>query len=266
MSKTKITILTVLAFGVTSIVVIQQRQLSRVTVANQELQHQLEQTLGERDEVGAANERLRSAATRAQSEANELARLRGDVTRLRRALVSGTNSTGTLGASREISSAPPDLRETRLTPFTGTARAALAPGQAMVMGGWPTEAGKRTLALLTPEVDADGNVRIRSTYVQMPEAVLAGPGWEQFQAVTNDASVCGVFTPEQAQQFTEALKAMEGVDVLSSPQVITKSGHQASISIGEGDDSGLSVTLLPVVSADGRSVDFSISNSLQRLR
>jgi hypothetical protein len=266
MNKSHIALLTVLALGVATPLVLQHRQVNRLRAANQELRTELERVRGERDEFSAANERLRSTAAKAQADQNELARLRGDVSRLRRDLASAMNQPTNGATSRAHSSSPPDSAQTRLTPFTGTARVSLEPGQTLVMGGWPTVSGKRTLALMTPEASAggqQGTVVINSVYIQVPEALLSGPGWEQFQAVTKDTiSPSGVFAPGQAKQFLEALQKLEGVDILSSPRVATTSGQRASISIGGSQEAGLQLDLLPVVAADGRTVDLSVTNSI----
>ena len=158
----------------------------------------------------------------------------------------------------------PQLKQARLKPFTGTARDTVPSGHTMVVGGWAIEPGKRVLALLTPVVNGDGSVSINGSYVQVPEDVLGEPGWEQFQAVASDSNVNGTYPPEQAGKFNEMLSGMEGARPLSTPKVITLSGHQATIEIVGGEDFGMAVTLLPVVSADKQSVDLSVTHALHR--
>ncbi len=268
MNKFKAALVVVLAAGVTVPIVVQHRQITRLTKARQELESRLEQSRRERDDLSTASQRLQVAVTQARADTAELTRLRGDIARLRRDLTAITNQTTRFPASRASGTAAPDGSQTNLIAFTGAARASLAPGQTLVVGGWPIQPGKRTLALFTPDAAGPGqpgSILINGIFLQVPEAVLSGPGWEQFQAVTRDASSSGVFDAEQARKFIETLEKMEGVDVLSSPRLTTSSGTAGNIFIGESTGAGFTTTLLPTVAADGRSVDLTVSNSLRRL-
>ena len=215
-------------------------------------------------------------------------RLRGDVTRLRLALAAATNQAPNGARARANEPAAADPGQPRLTTFSGTARASLERGQTLVMGGWPTAPGKRTLLLLTPETATAGDestVVVGGVYAQVPEGMLTEKGREQFHSFAREAlpsgvsalklsqifveavqdrqaSPSGVLAPDQAKLFMEALQKVDGVDILSAPKVATTSGREASISIGDANGSGLNMTLLPVLSADGRTVDLSVSNSL----
>ena len=216
-------------------------------------------------------ERLRGAeaeAKRLHDENRELPRLRGDVARLRRELVAATNQSAQSLPARSVAPAPGVGSDTNAATFTGTARASLAPGQTLVMGGWPLAPGKRTLVLFTPDASATGQagaVVIGGMFVQVPETMLSGPGWERFQAVIKEATGHGIFDAEQTKQFVKVLQTAEGVDILSSPRLATTSGQAGSISIGDANGSGLDTTLIPVLAADGQTVDLTISNSLRNL-
>jgi len=268
MTKAKIAFLALLAVGVSTPIVLQHRNAHRLTIANQNLRDELERLRGERDALNAASEQLRANLARAQTNQNELVRLRGEVTRLRHDLVSVAQQAGNLAKSRADEPKPADPNQTRFTPYTSNARVSLDPGQTLIMGGWPSAAGKRTLALLTPTANADGNqgqVGIESVYVEVPEAVLAGPGWEAFQSASKDAAPNGVFASGQAKQFMAALEKLEGVNILAKPKIATISGNEATIKIGDTEGAGLDLILVPVVAADGRTVDLSVTNSLRVL-
>lgn len=214
-------------------------------------------------------ERLRGAeaeARRLREENRELPRLRGDAARLRRELLAATNQSARPMPTHAGVSGPGVVSQTNSANFTGTARASLAPGQTLVMGGWSMEPGKRTLALFTPDASAAGQagaVVIGGMFVQIPDTMMSGPGWERFQAVMNEATGHGIFDAEQTKKFVEVLQTTEGVDILSSPKVATTSGQAGSISIGDANGSGLSTTLTPVLAADGQTVDLTVSNSLR---
>jgi hypothetical protein len=223
-------------------------------------------------QLQAEVERLRAVEAegrRLQEENRELPRLRGEVARLRRDFTAATNQLARRPAtptSIPLPAAAP-AAETNLVIFTGTAKASLAPGQTLVMGGWPSEAGKRTVALFTPKVSgSNGSITIGGMVVQLPEALLATPGWEAFQAATATAgSGSGVLDSDAAKQFIETLEKTEGVDVLSSPRLATANGVAGTIFVGDENGSGLSTTLLPVLSPDGQGMELSVSNSLRRV-
>ncbi len=220
----------------------------------------------------ADNERLRALESenrRLREESRELPRLRGDIARLRRELAALTNAPNSVSIAPSGPDAATGAAASNAVVFVGQARASLARGQTLVMGGWPVEEGKRTLALFTPDFGTTNTpgdtLVIGGLFLQAPEALLSGPGWEQFQTATREASGSGIFEADQARSFIDALRKMEGVEILSSPRLATTSGTAGSISIGDTDGSGLNVTLLPVLSPDGRTVDLTVSNSLRRL-
>jgi hypothetical protein len=242
--------------------------------AAQALQAELVEARAQSAEAGqlqAEVDRLRGAdaeVKRLREENRELPRLRGEAARLRRELAAATNLSGGSRVPLAAESAQDMPAQTNLTAFTGTARALLAPGQTLVMGGWPLAPGQRALALFTPSKVSEGQpetVLISGMYVQVPGTLLAGPGWEQFQSVTKDANSSSVFDAGQARAFVEALQKLEGVQVLSSPRLMTTSGNAGSISIGQGNGTGLNTTLLAVMSPDGQTVDLTVSNSLRHL-
>lgn len=214
-------------------------------------------------------ERLRRSeaeAQRLQDENRELPRLRGDVARLHRELLAATKPSVRPTPAHDGVPASRGVTATHSANFTGTARASLAPGQTLVMGGWPLEPGKRTLALFTPDASAAGQagaVVIGGMFVQVPENLLSGPGWERFQAVMKEATGHGVFDAEQTKQFVEVLQSTAGADILSSPRVVTTGGHPVSITIGDANGSGMETTVTPVLASDGQTVDLSVSNSLR---
>jgi hypothetical protein len=219
----------------------------------------------------AENERLsalENETRRLRDENKDLPRLRGEVARLRRDLVAAAAQSAKPSVQAPEEPAPAPTVETNLLVFSGSARATLVPGQTLVMGGWPLAPGKRTLALFTPETSsggADGAIHITGLYVQVPEAMLAGPGWEPFQAGGREASSSSVFEAEPAKKFVETLQQTAGVEILSSPRLATTSGVAGAISVGDSSGRGLNTALLPVWSADGRTIDLMVSNSIRRL-
>lgn len=83
MRKAKIALLTVVAVGVSTPVVIQQRQIKQLTSANEQVGAQLASLRRERDELNAKLERIRGEEAIDRADVNELARLRGNAGRMR---------------------------------------------------------------------------------------------------------------------------------------------------------------------------------------
>jgi hypothetical protein len=189
--------------------------------------------------------------------------LRDGGTLLQREIAKDPNQAAPTLVTNALAGAPVAPSQTAIAPFTGTVQATLGSGQTLVTGGWPTVDGKRTLAFSTPTVTDDGNVLVETAYVELPEEMLAGQGWEDYRAVTSATSAIGMLTAEKEAQFLAALQGTEGVSILSSPKVLTPSGTIASIYIGDAAGVGQEVTIAPVVSADGQSVNLSVSHLIQ---
>lgn len=243
-------------------------QIQTLTAQMQTAQAQAAEAASLQAEV----ERLRSAeadAKRLREQNRDLPRLWSELARLRQELGAATNRSPAPLATRAPETAPPPATETNFVTFTGTARASLTPGQTLVMGGWPLQPGKRTLALFTPETGTGGQpgaILIQGLYVQVPEDVLSGSsGWEQFQSVTRDADRSGIFDAAEAKELVEALKKIEGVEILSQPRLSTSSGVAGTISVGEANGASVNTTLSPVLSPDNQTIDLTVSNVLRRV-
>lgn len=246
----------------------QKREVTRLRSTNDELRQQLELVQTDLLKATERSGRVDAVTRSLESKTTELNQLRAEVTRLRRELTEATNAVARLSAATAPMAGPREIGPVEPVHFTRKAVATLTPGQTLIMGGWATEPGKRTLGLFTPDATAtdDGSILINSVYVSVPESLLTEPGWEHFLTSGPDQAGNGVFEAGQAGQFLEALKAAEGAEVLSSPRLITLSGREAVIAVGEQDGSGLSMTVLPVLAPDGRSVHLVVSNSLQQPR
>ena len=163
--------------------------------------------------------------------------------------------------NQKAEAAGPDTVKVGL--LTGTIQSSLMSGQTLVSGGWPTADGKRTLAFATPTVTTEGNVLIEVAYLQVPEEMLTGLGWEQFRAVTSETSASGVLTPQQQEDFLGLLPGIEGASLVSTPRVLTGSGQAASISIEGGDGNSQTFTVMPTIFDDGHGMHLVVSNVLQ---
>lgn len=266
MTKTKTALVSsVLLVGLGTPFLLQHRNLTRLTSANNQLRQELSQSRSDLSTAAQQSTRLDALTRSIESKTTELNALRAEVTWLRRELAETTNNVARVPVAAASEIEATELQSTGPVRFTGTAQAVLTPGQTLIVGGWATEPGKRTLGLFTPDATAsdDGSILINSVYVSVPESLLAEPGWEHFLTSAPDQAGNAVFEAGQAGQFLDGLKEVEGADVLSAPRLTTLSGREAMISSGERDGSVFSVTVLPVLGSDGRSVELVVSNSLQ---
>lgn len=272
MRRVKVLLLIAAVIAVATLLVIQQRKIQHLQAVEAEQTAQLEVLVPKCDKLDKENQRLRAANEKNQAasaaEVEELLRLRGEATRLRRDLASATNRAATPATPPRPAPAALAPAAPRFETYTGAVHASLPVGHTLVMGGWPMAPGKRTLALFTPEPGAKDDPRsiyLRGQILQLPESLLASPAWQQFLAVTRDSGVNGTFTPEQARQFLQALKQTEGVDFLTSPLLATTSGTEGIIRIGQENGAGITTSLLPVLSGDGQTIDLTVSNAFQQL-
>lgn len=268
MNKFKLIALVVLAICIAIFVVQERNAFGRLNEMNKGLKMELEQAREDVGNYSITNNRLHSLVAASQVNGTELARLRGEIIRLKDELTIATNTLKRMQKSSAHLGDSSNSSQTNFTVFTGSARATLPFGHTLVTGGWSMEPGKRTLAFFTPEKsdsEPSGSILIKGMFIQVPEAILSGTGWESFKSVTSDATQSGVLEGSQAQSFLESLKKMEGVDILSAPRLQTSTGVAGTISIGQDKGSGMDTSIMPVILSDGGSVDLTVSNALRRL-
>jgi hypothetical protein len=168
--------------------------------------------------------------TLTDAEMLELARLRNEVTRLRRDLRTATNAPAAPRAA-PVTASPPEvaLPLTEVVTFTNSVSATIPLGHTLSLGSWAEPgSGKRILSFVTPETspDAPGSVLVQTRLMSVPDALLDRFGLQGLRAELPP----GQPPSFDAAQFPALLKAMEqtaGVDILNMPRVLTLSGRQA---------------------------------------
>lgn len=267
-TKTLVLVAIILVGGAVVFFLQRQRLLEargRVTT----LQGQLDQANADLDDAAVQARRLAEVQKTLEQRTADLAALRGEVAQLRKRL---TETSNRLVAAQAAAAARPAAAPETPAPaadqpaFAAVTQATLTSGQTLIVGGWPTEPGQRTIALVTPKAPPGGNgmVLIESRFVSLPEAVLSGPGWEAFQNLADGEAASGLFEAGQARQFLAELKATEGVTVTSAPRVTTLNGREARVSTGAPGENRDMVSFLPVLRPDGRTIDLTVSNALFR--
>jgi RNA polymerase sigma factor (sigma-70 family) len=198
------------------------------------------------ERLQAENQRLTRALSTAQqdqklsaAQLSELLRLRSEAGRLRAELRDRQNDPKKTGAAQNqgsVTEEEPGLKAgDEQQAFQATATVQMRPGQTVVMEGWPTAPGLRTLVLVTPSLDPGqpnaGTLLLQSRVIEAPEQLLKGLGvslQEDGQAGSNS---CSVLEQASAEALVKALEAQEGVKTLSAPRVVTLSGKQAQVTM-----------------------------------
>ena len=154
----------------------------------------------------------------------------------------------------------------------------IAPDETVIMGGWSPTVGERMLVFITPNmVDSAGNrvappfgaqtqARIDAKFVSVPEPVMVKLGLQILFTEQNNSSEMVRCSAPEFRSYLDAIEQLSGADVLSTPRVTTSPGCQARISVqdpqviaGKNQALGVSLDVLPTISADGAAVDLDVT-------
>lgn len=138
----------------------------------------------------------------------------------------------------------------------------LKPGESAVLGYWEIAPGMNGMAIVTPETTPEGHVKISAKLLHMPDAAVADADAHDLFPDIFDFENYSAIGPERLRELQSSLQNTRGVDMLSTPTVLTRPGQQASISIGNSNTSMLSLGLqADPVAGDG---GYDLSLDLQR--
>ena len=141
-------------------------------------------------------------------------------------------------------------------------RARVAPGDALVCGGWTVAAGTRLLYFITPVMDTNGpdQVDISSRTVEVPETNFDNPQIRGFRNVETDATVVEQM-PDEVDRLIKSLN----VEVEGAPGVTTLLGREARVATrdqpeGQGAYFGNQMDFNATRATDGASInlDFAV--------
>lgn len=137
----------------------------------------------------------------------------------------------------------------------------LKPGESAVLGYWEIAPGMNGMAIVTPETTPEGHVKMTAKLLHLSDAAVSEAAADDVMPLfdTENYSAIG---PDRLRELQTALQNTRGVDVLSMPSVVSAAGQQASISIGNSNDSMLSLGLRADPVADDGGYDLSLD--LQR--
>ncbi len=154
----------------------------------------------------------------------------------------------------------PTARKPRKIASKGKVR--LKPGESAVLGYWEIAAGMNGMAIVTPETTAAGQVKMTVELLHMPDAAVADADAHDLFPDLFDFENHSVIGPERLRELQSSLQTMRGIDMLTTPTVLTRPGQQASISIGNPNEAMLSLGLRADPVAEEGSYDLRLE--LQR--
>lgn len=140
--------------------------------------------------------------------------------------------------------------------FSAKAAALMTPGQSLVAGAWPTGTGTVTFAFMSPKPSEQqpDTILVTGKIVEVPQEAAA-----RLQGMYGNNSGGLTLNPEQLAALTARWEQTPGYKVLSSPQIMTQSGVQGSVSMGGMMPTangpvhiGHEINVMPTLSPDGR--------------
>jgi RNA polymerase sigma factor (sigma-70 family) len=183
MNKTKLTVGTIISACVITTALYQQHQITQRTLENQRLHDEMNSLRREQEALDETNRELKDGAAQAQVDRDELMRLR-------RMIASNAKPAGAIPTSRPPAS-PVSAKNNQFdtagqsdtadqttiqtnTLYSGSVRASVPVGHALIAGGWSTNPKMRALELVTPTIvpgENGGNPKV-SLAVSM---IVIGP-------------------------------------------------------------------------------------------
>ncbi|WP_395719564.1 hypothetical protein [Prosthecobacter sp.] len=155
---------------------------------------------------------------------------------------------------------PPAAR--KLLQITSKGKIRLKPGESAVLGYWEIAPGMNGMAIVTPETTPEGHVKMTSKLLHLSDEAVSDAEAKDLFPDIFDFENYSAIAPERLRGLQSALQSTRGVDMLTTPTVVMLPGQHASISIGNSNESMLSLSLQADAVADDGGYDLSLE--LQR--
>ena len=231
------------------------------------LQAELDKLRDEKDRLSARVPSI-DEVNAARRSLDELQKLRGQVSLLRKTVENQSNELAIISAADK----EPDWNEIAskiIQHYTASAESSLKPGDTLVLGGWETSPGKTTIVMLTPKVVDDGaSIEIESRFIDAPTPALKEMKLEWNRSGTNQVGAVAELEGETARAILEQFTLRQGVDILSSPKVQTGNGREARVEVTEMTTVGKltfalgpSFNVVPTIQPDGK-IGLAIKTSI----
>lgn len=138
--------------------------------------------------------------------------------------------------------------------ITSKGKIRLKPGESTVLGYWEIAPGMNGMAIVTPE----GHVKMTTKLLHLPDAAVSDAEAHDLFFNLNDLDNYSAIDPDRLRGLQQSLQSTQGLDMLTTPTVVTLPGQQASISIGNSNESTLSLNLQADPIADAAGYDLSL--------
>ncbi len=146
--------------------------------------------------------------------------------------------------------------------ITSKGKIGLKPGESAVLGYWEIAPGMNGMAIVTPETTPQGYVKMTSKLLHLSDDAVSDADAKDLFPDLFDFENYSAIAPERLRGLQSALQSNRGVDMLTTPTLISQPGQRAMISIGNSNESMLSLSLqADPVGEDG---GYDLSLELQR--
>jgi hypothetical protein len=240
------------------VIALRKIQTAQAVFAEAELEHQRAKQALQRHKAAAEKHRAPQPAL-TDAEVLELARLRNEVTRLRKEQEAATAKPTTTAA---VPVGTSEQAATKVISHSVTSSANLHLGHTIALGSWfSSTPGKQIMGFLTPELSGEG-VMVATRIFEIPKSTLEQLGFNQFG---NGAT----FTPDQFKGILQRAEQAEGTDILAMPRILTLSGREAEVAIrqrlADGTETGPIIRVTPTVDATRTAVRLDFKFELNQL-
>jgi hypothetical protein len=146
--------------------------------------------------------------------------------------------------------------------ITSKGKIRLKPGESAVLGYWAIAPGMNGMAIVTPEKTPDGHLKMTSKLLHLSDDAVSDADAKDLFPDLFDFENYSAIDPERLRGLQSALQSTLGVDMLSTPALLSQPGQRAMISIGNSNESTLSLILQADPVGEGGGYDLSLE--LQR--
>lgn len=131
----------------------------------------------------------------------------------------------------------------KLLKISSKGKVRLKPGESAVLGYWEIAPGMNGMAIVTPETTPEGHVKMTAKLLHLSDAAVSDAEANDLFPDIFDFENYSAIGPERLRELQSSLQNTRGADMLSTPTLMTGPGQRATISIGNSNDSMLSLGL-----------------------
>ena len=146
--------------------------------------------------------------------------------------------------------------------ITSKGKIRLKPGESAVLGYWEIAPGMNGMAIVTPETTPQGYVEMRTKLLHLSDDAVSDAEAKDLFPDIFDFENYSAIAPERLRSLQKTLGSARGVDMLTTPTVVTLPGQHHIISIGTSNESTISLGLQADPVGEGGGYDLSLE--LQR--